>query len=221
MFGKNKISPIITKKSQKTFKIVKIFKTLQGEGRFAGYPAIFIRLGGCNLQCDFCDTEFDNYDNFLLEEIIENIEDLAIKDQNNKIKLIVLTGGEPLRQNIENLVKALLKLGFLVQIETNGTIKREISKKAYIICSPKMIKGKYKITKELIDYVDAFKFIIRKNGDDYKEVPNIKTTKPIYVQAMDEYDEQKNKENLAYTIQLAIENNYILSLQQHKILGVE
>ena len=47
--------------------IQEIFPTLQGEGPFVGQGAIFIRLGGCNLKCNFCDTEFDSFKNFSLK----------------------------------------------------------------------------------------------------------------------------------------------------------
>ena len=53
--------------------VQEIFPTLQGEGPFVGYPSVFIRLGGCNLACDFCDTEFDSYKNFSLEKIIIDV----------------------------------------------------------------------------------------------------------------------------------------------------
>jgi len=50
-----------------------IFKTLQGEGPHAGVPAVFIRLGGCNLACSFCDTEFEDYQQHALSEIVKTI----------------------------------------------------------------------------------------------------------------------------------------------------
>ncbi|CAN0594227.1 unnamed protein product, partial [Ectocarpus sp. 12 AP-2014] len=59
MFGDNPIRP--PEKGDGLHLMVKqIFKTLQGEGPHVGTPSIFVRLGGCNLACDFCDTEFEN-----------------------------------------------------------------------------------------------------------------------------------------------------------------
>ena len=221
MFGKNKIASIIAKE-QSFFQIVDIFKTIQGEGFFAGYPAIFVRLGGCNLACDFCDTEFDEYEDMELEMILSKISGLSYEKQKNRVALVVITGGEPLRQNITLLCKKLITDNYKVQIETNGTVQRKLPKKTYIMCSPKMIKNKYNITKELIEYADAFKFIVRAKGENYTTVPNFDNVgKNIYVQPMDEYNEQKNKKNLDYAISLAVQNNYILSLQQHKITGMQ
>lgn len=70
MFGNNKISNIVPKGGD-FLEVVKIFHTLQGEGPFAGTPAIFVRLGGCNLQCKFCDTEFDHFNSLSISDIIE------------------------------------------------------------------------------------------------------------------------------------------------------
>ena len=170
MFGKNKISPVITK-PHNNIAVVDIFKTLQGEGPYVGRPAIFVRLGGCNLQCNFCDTEFDDYKLLSNKQIITKIRKL-----NNNINLIVITGGEPLRQDIESLCKLLIKEGFVIQIETNGTIFRKLPKEIKIICSPKLHNKKYHITQELIDYVDAFKFLVESKGL-YRKIPKFKTKK--------------------------------------------
>ena len=213
MFGKNKISPIITK-TQKKISVVEIFETLQGEGPYVGRAAIFLRLGGCNLKCDFCDTEFDNYTLLSNREIV-----IRIKQLSNNINLIVITGGEPLRQDIEPLCKLLIKENFEIQIETNGTIFRKLPKQVKIICSPKIYNNKYHISNELIDYVDAFKFLVASTGL-YKEIPNLKTNKPIYIQPIDEYNENKNQKNLAYALKIVLKHNYILSLQIHKILNI-
>jgi 7-carboxy-7-deazaguanine synthase len=97
-----------------------IFRTLQGEGPFTGYPAIFIRLAGCNLQCPACDTDYTSQRTLLsAAEILQQTLQLCIGYQ---IKLIVITGGEPLRQDLTQLCIVLHQRGFMVQIETNGTL---------------------------------------------------------------------------------------------------
>ena len=96
-----------------------VFYTLQGEGLFSGQPAIFVRLAGCNLRCCFCDTDFES--SFwvpALYELLDKIAELRPKFCN----LIVLTGGEPFRQNIAPFTRHLLDLGLTVLIETNGTL---------------------------------------------------------------------------------------------------
>jgi len=217
MFGNNKI--LKPQNHDGDFlDVVEIFPTIQGEGPLVGVPAIFIRLGGCNLACDFCDTEFDEYKNLSLEEIIREVKTFSQK-------LVVITGGEPLRQPIEKLCDELINLGYDVQIETNGTIFREINSKVTIICSPKVSNNSYhNIRPDLLPKISAFKFIISANKKEYSQVPQIgqKTyNTPVYLQPMDEYNKEKNKNNCDLTIKLCQENNYILSLQMHKILGLK
>lgn len=217
MFGKNQIlKPEIHKGD--FLDVVEIFPTIQGEGPFVGMPATFIRLGGCNLACDFCDTEFDEYQNLSLEEIVKEV-------QSNSANLVVITGGEPFRQPIEKLCQELIDLGYKVQIETNGTIYRDLPKKVSIVCSPKISNGKYhKIRADLLPRISAFKFIISKDKTEYldvAEVGQLEFNIPVYVQPMDEYDETKNQQNKELAIKLCQENNFILSLQIHKILGLQ
>ncbi len=216
MFGKNKKLKS-ENHSGENLDVQEIFPTLQGEGPYVGQPATFIRLGGCNLACEFCDTEFESYKKISLTEILESVKNF------NK-KLVVITGGEPMRQPIEQLCDELVKLGFLVQIETNGTIFRELNPEVKIICSPKVTAGKYhQIRPDLLSRINAFKFILSKSNENYREVADVgqsQTDAPIYVQPMDEYDEVKNRENLNYAADLCLQRGYFLSLQTHKILGI-
>lgn len=225
MFGKNKImKPEIHLGDN--LDVQEIFPTLQGEGPYAGYPAVFIRLGGCNLACDFCDTEFESYHNFSLVEILNQIQKLA-QNSDGKIirKLVVITGGEPMRQPIEKLCAGLIKLNFLVQIETNGTIFRELPAEIKIICSPKISNGKYhQIRPDLLPHINAFKFIISKSHANYGDVTEVGQTKfniPVYVQAMDECNETKNRANLEYATEICQQHGYLFSLQIHKILKIK
>lgn len=221
MFGRNKILRP-QQHDGLNLDIVEIFPTIQGEGPYAGQAAIFIRLGGCNLACDFCDTEFDEYHKMSLDEISIEVEKLKQKHQ-----LIVITGGEPMRQPIEKLCQKLIDDGFTIQIETNGTIYRDLPQEVKIICSPKVTNGKYhEIRSDLLERINALKFIISANHSDYQKLPSFLSQEnykkiPIYLQPMDEYDSEKNKLNQKLTAKLVEENNYILSLQLHKILGVK
>jgi 7-carboxy-7-deazaguanine synthase len=104
---------------QGILEVHSIFHTIQGEGPFAGKPAIFIRLAGCNLQCPGCDTEYTANRKVLTIEDILNV--MHTFDASNTY-LVVITGGEPMRQNITPLVRLLLRNGLSVQIETNGTL---------------------------------------------------------------------------------------------------
>src|SRR5262245_9304765 len=104
--------------------VTSIFPTIQGEGPFAGWPAIFIRLAGCNLgakhSCPWCDTYFQ-LSTSAAKNIAALVEQVRQLSDDHRYTLIVLTGGEPLLQpNTPKLVMALLAAGWKVQIETNG-----------------------------------------------------------------------------------------------------
>ena len=137
----------------------------------------------------------------------------------------MITGGEPFRQPISALCDALLLAGYRVQIETNGTLYRPLDARVDIICSPKVSDGKYHaIREDLFSKINALKFIISASDKDYMNVPDIGQGEhniPVYVQPMDQYDDAKNADNLKRAAALAEEEGYRLSLQTHKIIGIE
>ncbi|PCJ26293.1 MAG: radical SAM protein [Rickettsiales bacterium] len=225
MLGDNPKRPPVSGDGNSLF-VKKIFKTLQGEGVHAGVPAIFIRLGGCNLACSFCDTEFEDYHSLDLSKILAEISSLRLNDEGRSvIDLVVITGGEPFRQQISPLCQGLLALGVKVQIETNGTIYREIPEDAEIICSPKVAGGKYlQVRREMLPRVTAFKFLISCAAGGYALVPELGQREydiPVFVQPMDEYNDEVNLRNKQLAIDIAINNGYRLSYQLHKVLGIE
>lgn len=100
------------------FKVIEIFDSIDGEGQYAGCLATFIRLAGCNLRCSYCDTTyaFTGGIEMSIDEIMRKVSRLGNKH-------ITLTGGEPLiHTNISQLIWELCKSGYIVNIETNGTI---------------------------------------------------------------------------------------------------
>ena len=220
MFGQNiKLPPENTDGS--SLKVTEIFETIQGEGPLAGRAALFIRLSGCNLACSFCDTEFDSYEVKNLPEILSRAKPLS-----DKIRLVVITGGEPMRQNIAPLCDELISLGFEVQVETNGTIYRKLHPEVMFVCSPKFEGDvRYKIDPRFFAHRFHYKFLIRADEQrvtQYYEQFTSSTckNKSIYLQPMDEYDDGKNALNLAHTLKLVMDGGFSLSLQLHKILGV-
>lgn len=224
MFGTNPIRPPV-KGNGERLDIQQIFPTMQGEGPFAGVPAIFVRLGGCNLACTFCDTEFESFSPMAVEDILDEVRRQA---KGNTVypaatKLVVITGGEPLRQPIELMCQALLDEEFDVQIETNGTLWRELPPQVHVICSPKNPGGKAyaPVRSDVLRRAAAVKFIVSAQMDGYNSVPEMGQGVSVYVQPMDEQDENKNAANLVQAAKLAAEHGYMLSLQTHKIIGVE
>lgn len=222
MFGDNPIRGLFTGDGSE-LEVKSIFATIQGEGPFAGTPSVFIRLGGCNLDCGFCDTEFEDFQKESVHSIVEKVKLLSLES----IKLVVITGGEPFRQPIEKLCDELLETGYKIQIETNGTIYRKIDDRVNIVCSPKASKTGYsRLRSDLLSRLGAIKFLISKYHKYYDTVPDVgqsecKKTIKIYVQPMDEYDEEKNKANADLTVEIAKAKGYNLSVQIHKYMGIE
>jgi organic radical activating enzyme len=146
MFGKNPIRSI-TQDPDK-LAVEKIFgPTIQGEGPLSGMRALFVRLAGCNLACHFCDTEFETQ--------AENLRDTGdvfqeiLSYPREVRRLVVVTGGEPMRQNWSELAVALFNSGTeIIQVETAGTLwqpdfdkhKLSLSRKLMWVCSPKTPK---------------------------------------------------------------------------------
>ncbi len=99
-----------------TLFIKEIYRSIQGESTWAGFPCVFVRLTGCDLRCVWCDADhaFTGGDRLALEEVVDRVEALACP-------LVEITGGEPLLQPaVHPLMAALLDRGHRVLIETGG-----------------------------------------------------------------------------------------------------
>ncbi len=100
-------------------KINEIFYSIQGEGKWTGFPNIFIRTTGCNLRCSYCDTKYayKQGKEKTIQEIIKEIKKFYCRK-------ICLTGGEPLiQEDTIELIKNLLNLKYSIIVETNGSLK--------------------------------------------------------------------------------------------------
>ena len=222
MLGQNpKRSPVNS--DGNVLDVKSIFRTVQGEGPFAGVPAVFIRLGGCNLACKFCDTEFEDFTRMLLDDILQEVQRLTAPFKT--IKLLVITGGEPFRQNILPLCQKLLQKSYQLQIETNGTLYQDLPTEVNIVCSPKPpATGYTRLREDLLPRVSAVKFLISTTIEKYSRIGEIGQTDyniPVFLQPMDQNNEEINKQNIALAIELAYKTGYRVSHQLHKIWGIE
>ena len=113
------------------FPVAEKFVSINGEGKCAGELAVFIRFRGCNLKCSYCDTTWANTGDCPAEMM--SVEDIVSYVNEEGVKNVTLTGGEPLLQeNIDILVESLMKSGHNVEIETNGSISiKNLSEKTY------------------------------------------------------------------------------------------
>lgn len=213
-----------------------VFYTIQGEGPFCGTPSVFIRLAGCNLQCPGCDTDYTQGRRAAsAQEILDKVQEYQSSG------LVVITGGEPFRQDITRLLNVLTDAGFYVQIETNGTLEPveypystmpDIRTGVYVVCSPKAGKVHPRIN----DVACCFKYVIAHDSiheDDglplralehraspYVARPPKNWARPIYLQPMDAKDDGINRLNLQAAIGSCMKFGYILQLQIHKIIDM-
>ena len=221
--------------------VISIWKTIQGEGPFAGRPAVFIRLAGCNLQCQLCDTDYTHNRRMMLtEDIVGKVKELFCHDgrATRRPPLVVITGGEPFRQNISRLINALSLEDFLVQIETNGTLfPRDAMFVPWhfvtVVCSPKTPM----IDEKLLPYISAWKYVV--NADEVSENTGlplrtlggstsvyiakdiIDGPRDVYIQPLDEFGTGKNEANLAAAVASVMKFGYTLCLQVHKIANLK
>ena len=152
---------------QKTLRLAEIFYSIQGESSFMGLPCIFIRTTGCDLRCNWCDTEyaFHGGEKWSLERILRHIAQWPCK-------LVELTGGEPLLQkNLPLLADELLERGYTVLIETGGhrdvsVLNRHVVKIMDVKCpgSGESETNDWENLKRL-DQKDQVKFVIKDRTD--------------------------------------------------------
>jgi len=151
-------------------KINEVFYSIQGEGKWSGFPNIFIRTTGCNLRCSYCDTKYayENGKKMSINNILKEIRKYPCKR-------ICITGGEPLLQSqTYDLIDLLLKKDYLICLETNGSLSIEkiASIKSLMISldikcpSSGMQKKMIFENLSIIGPKDQLKFII-KNKKDY------------------------------------------------------
>ena len=199
---------------EKLYPIVEIFHSVQGEGYHAGIPSIFIRFGGCNLRCAWCDTDFDVWTDMSIGEIVN---ELSKYDCDR----IIFTGGEPALQDLVTLSACLKPLGYYLSVETNGTIVIPTGIIDWICVSPKDQEYKNLKIKQRIG--DELKVVYL--GQDLSMYDELKDGfENLFLQPL--YDEGQNTEWNGMSFHSTFEkvrNNpeWRLSLQTHKWMGVE
>ena len=199
-----------------------IFSSLQGEGFNTGKPAVFIRLSGCNLACEWCDTSFEKYTVMNFDDIMKKIEPFAIKN-------IIITGGEPtIHRNFFDLVKKLKNNGYWIALETNGTkgfTKEEEKLFDYISMSPKAsYRNLYEETTSLKN-VNEVRIVVDDDNFAFCEFIEEEVKAEHYF--LSPCSDCNNNFNFLDTIKLLNKlnsrnygSNWYLSLQTHKFANI-
>jgi organic radical activating enzyme len=203
MFGMNEIvgRKYFENAPKETLTVTSRFFTLQGEGPYRGFPAYFVRLAKCNLNCHFCDTYFDSGEVQSYKQIFEdaNTEIQSFFEKRGmampvwarpgpmrKIVLVV-SGGEPtLQSNLSSFLVQAQDYFFYTQIESNGTVPIELPRSTTFVVSPKCLeKTQDGVTRavrylepkqEMLERADCLKFVISAPEFEeyaaYSEVPD-------------------------------------------------
>jgi|SRR5215472_8766504 len=191
-----------------TLKVNEIFYSIQGEGARSGQPSIFIRLSGCDLTCNFCDTEFASGAAMALDAIRDHIKQWSCR-------WIVWTGGEPMLQLCDAAIEYFHELGYKQAIESNGNhkIPRTID---WIVVSPKV--AEHVVRKNFPDGVDELRYV-RHCG--HMSVPEPAVEAQHYYLSPIFDGNTPNEANVKHCLKLILANpKWKLSLQLHKLLRV-
>ncbi len=203
------VSPIITT----SLPLMEAFYTLQGEGFHAGKAAYFIRLGGCDVGCHWCDVkeswEAELHPKTALDQIVENA--LAFP-----ARLAVITGGEPLMYDLEILTNKLQKAGFQTNIETSGVY--QLSGQWNWICfSPKKFKTPHP---GIYSVADELKVIVYNKSDfEFAEAHAAQVSEKCVLLLQPEWS--KRQEMMPLIVEYIKQNpQWRISLQTHKYLEI-
>lgn len=198
----------------KHYKVNEIFYSVQGEGRNAGRPAVFVRFSGCNLKCPFCDTIHTSYTLMDAKQIAETVFDLW-PDKIRPI-FVVLTGGEPLLQVDDELVSEIKKENVFVSIETNGSFAIPTQQIDFITFSPKEDFVKQEIK---LKWADEIKLVFdgKIDPEKWRSFPTVHH----YLQPCDTGNPEKNREIMKQLFEYVLAHPvWKISLQQQKILNI-
>lgn len=222
-----------------TLDVHSIFYTLQGEGPFAGQRSVFVRLAGCNLQCPGCDTEYTEGRQRLSTDTVGQMIRAVTPSLYGRVKLVVITGGEPFRQNLFPLVRDLALMGCVVQVETNGVLAPSTGLETMIALGLKVVVSPKTshIHPTWGKHAAAFKYVLQEGNVDeedllplqalmHKATPRVARPPdfyqgPIYVNPMDEKDPERNRANLQLVARAALRHGYIAGVQMHKYMELE
>ncbi|QBY05903.1 7-carboxy-7-deazaguanine synthase QueE [Thalassotalea sp. HSM 43] len=220
------------------YKINELFETIQGEGSFTGQPSVFIRLQGCPVGCSWCDTkhtwdinlesqvstqtvltksaETDEWVELEPEEILRTVQ-----GQGFKARHIVITGGEPCMYDLTPLCQLFEEHGYSTQIETSGTFEILTTESCWVTVSPKVnMRGGYKVLSSAMLRANEIKHPVatEQHVDDLKALLNQHqiTETPVYLQPISQKDRATK-----LAIDTCIDNNWRLSVQVHKYIGIE
>ncbi len=197
-------------------KINEIFYSLQGEGHHTGYPSVFIRFSGCNLQCPFCDTRHN-------DGVAMTDTDIVHAVNLYKADWVILTGGEPSLWIDADFIRLLHQAtGKKIAIETNGTnpLPEGID---WVTVSPKTGIAEMIGNPEIkVQRADEIKVVdVGQELDGYFDLPCRGEKTLMYLQPCYVSDPKTRESNTLRTVRRVLQDpRWTLSLQIHRYLGI-
>ena len=189
------------------------FYTIQGEGFYQGRAAYFIRLGGCDVGCVWCDVK-ESWDASKHPQV--NINELVKQVKSTPAELVVVTGGEPLLHNLTTLTNKLQAAGLQTNIETSGSSPLSGSWD-WICLSPKKFKAPLP---EVVPFANELKIIVF-NKTDFKWAEEFAAQVSINCKLYLQPEWSKSEEITALIVDYIKANpKWELSLQLHKYINV-
>jgi len=190
-------------------KVKEIFYSLQGEGGRQGVASIFVRLSGCNLNCDFCDTDFFGGEGMTCGQILSHIQKFPCQ-------WMVWTGGEPTLQLTDEHFRFFKQAGFFQAVESNGC-NRLSALLDYTVVSP---KGNTDDARIINPRVNEIRLPIRKN-DFIPAIESLPEAQYYFLSPIFSDNPVETKENIDYCVQQITQNTqWRLSVQMHKLIGI-
>lgn len=197
-----------------SFPIMEYFYSIQGEGVFVGQPSFFIRMGGCDVGCVWCDVkdswDADNHPKISIDSLLEEAKKYPSR-------LVIITGGEPAMYDLTELTKKFKEAGYRVHIETSGAYPL-VGEFDWITFSPKKFK---KPLEDVAKMANELKIVVFNKSDiKWAEEHQKLVSSDCKLFLQPEWDKRKISEKIVFNYILT-NPNWFVSLQTHKYLGVD
>ena len=204
-----------------TYPVVEIFESVQGEGYNTGKEVVFLRFGGCNLACPWCDTEHREFETLAEETVVSRVRAF-------KPKSLILTGGEPfIQEGLGSLLARFKELGYWIGVETNGLVAPSaewLRRIDYVAVSPKALYESLYDDERMVTRADEVRIVVDGDVRAFCDDMRNRIDAAHYFLSPCERDGTMNVEE---TIRLLGALNrgrrsgkWLLSFQTHKLAGV-
>lgn len=197
----------------KLLPVMEDFYTIQGEGFNSGKAAYFIRIGGCDVGCHWCDVK-ESWDASL--HPLAKVDEVVKKVLESKSKSVVITGGEPLQYNLDYITDEFRKKNIETFIETSGAYPLS-GKWDWICLSPKKTM---KPLSEVYEKANELKVIVyNKNDFEWAQKEAAKVNEKCLLFLQPEWS--KREEIMPLIVEFVKEHqNWMVSLQSHKYMNI-